>query len=287
MPSQSVISHPPAASDIAHAEANLAAMAATARTFRTPCGDGEMVWRVWGSGPPLLLIHGAQGSWAHWFRNIEALGASHTLWVPDVPGAGDSALPAGDDHAAFVDPIADGIERLIGNLPIDIIGFSFGGILAAHLASRHPARARRIILVDPGGLNTPLGNINLQRLRDLEGAAWDQAVRANMLTIMLHDPARADALATAIYRQGMLSARSNPRPLVLPDHLIRALVNVNAPVDAIWGALDNAHPDPAKQEAALRVLCPDMQFRIVPDAGHWCMFENAEAFNRIALDLLG
>ncbi|HXA97799.1 MAG TPA: alpha/beta hydrolase, partial [Candidatus Dormibacteraeota bacterium] len=35
-----------------------------------PVGDGSMVWRSWGAGPPLVLLHGASGSWTHWIRNV-------------------------------------------------------------------------------------------------------------------------------------------------------------------------------------------------------------------------
>ncbi len=36
----------------------------------TPVGSGSMVWRSWGQGPALVLLHGASGSWTHWIRNI-------------------------------------------------------------------------------------------------------------------------------------------------------------------------------------------------------------------------
>lgn len=245
-----------------------------------------MAWRVWGEGPPLVLLHGGQGSWAHWFRNIEALGTTRTLWVADLPGSGDSALPDGSDHAAYVAPIAAGMRQLIGPDPVEVMGFSFGGILATHLAANHPGAVKRLVVIDPGGLDTPLGDFKLRSVRDLAGAAWDEAVRSNMLSLMLHDPATADELAFTIYRTGMLQARMTPNALVLPDHLLRALARTEVPLDAIWGALDAAHPEPGLQEAALRAYRPAMQFRVVPDAGHWCMFENAPAFNAIALDLL-
>ena len=44
-----------------------------ARRFETPCGNGSLVWRTWGSGPPVLLAHGGHGAWSHWIRNIDAL----------------------------------------------------------------------------------------------------------------------------------------------------------------------------------------------------------------------
>ena len=39
----------------------VAGVAAKAERLETPCGDGVMVWRVWGSGPPLVLLHGGYG----------------------------------------------------------------------------------------------------------------------------------------------------------------------------------------------------------------------------------
>ena len=51
----------------------VARLASQARVVRTPCGDGNMVWRVWGRGEPLVLFHGGSGSWTHWIRNIPEL----------------------------------------------------------------------------------------------------------------------------------------------------------------------------------------------------------------------
>ena len=69
------------------------AIARTARKVRTPCGDGSMVWRVWGKGEPLVLFHGGSGSWTHWIRNISELSKHYELWLADIPGLGDSAMP--------------------------------------------------------------------------------------------------------------------------------------------------------------------------------------------------
>ena len=69
------------------------ALARTARKVRTPCGDGAMVWRVWGAGEPLVLFHGGSGSWTHWIRNIPELSRHYELWVADIPGLGDSTMP--------------------------------------------------------------------------------------------------------------------------------------------------------------------------------------------------
>ena len=40
-------------------------IAAEAERFETPCGEGCLVWRSWGEGSPLVLLHGGYGSWTH------------------------------------------------------------------------------------------------------------------------------------------------------------------------------------------------------------------------------
>ena len=119
----------------------------------TPCGEGAMVWRAWGEGEPLLLLHGAHGSWTHWIRNIGALSARRRVLAPDLPGYGESAVPPRpDDGESFAEAIAAGLERLVGHeAPIDVVGFSLGGVLAGALAATAPHLVRRLIVVDAGG----------------------------------------------------------------------------------------------------------------------------------------
>ena len=72
---------------------------ADAERRTTPCGDGEVVWRLFGAGPPLVLIHGGSGSWNHWIRNIPELARHHRLLLPDLPGHSGSAMPPGEGLA--------------------------------------------------------------------------------------------------------------------------------------------------------------------------------------------
>jgi pimeloyl-ACP methyl ester carboxylesterase len=255
-----------------------------ARRFATPCGDGSMVWR---DGPPVLLAHGSHGSWLHWIRNIDALAAERTVWAPDLPGFGESAMPPQQDHDAISAVIAEGLGRLVAPaLPIDVIGFSYGGVVAAHLAARRPELVRRLVLVDTGGLDTPMGHLALRGFRKLAGEERRAALRNNLLALMIHDPANIDALALHLQEVDSLRARMNPTPLVLPARLIDALPKITAQLSAIWAEYDQPHPDPAVQAAVLRQYCPEIAFRVIPGAGHWVMYEQAEAFNRVAAELL-
>ena len=98
----------------------LRALAALAERRTTPCGNGEMVWHIWGSArpgvAPLVLLHGGSGSWTHWVRNIDTLvAAGRQVWIPDLPGFGASALPVGGTDAdALVEPLSAGLQSLMG-----------------------------------------------------------------------------------------------------------------------------------------------------------------------------
>jgi len=245
------------------------------------------VWRAWGSGPPLVLAHGSHGAWSHWIRNIETLARARTVWVPDLPGYGDSAVVPMEDHATISDVIAVGLRRVVGSeRPPDIIGFSLGGVVAAHFAVRYPGMVRRLIIVGSGGLDTPVGSITLRRVRSLEGEERRAVNRENLLTLMLHNPASVDDLALHLHAINGARARLDPVALVLPDKLLGVLPQLSVQLDAIWGEYDRPHPNPSVQEAALRRFHPALDFRVIAGAGHWAMYEKPEQFNRTVLDLL-
>ena len=262
-----------------------------AHRVETPCGYDSIVWRAWGSGPPVVLFHGAQGSWSHWLRNIDALAQSRTVWAVDLPGSGDSADPPDDDMASICSDLATGLKQALGGdpgqaPPVDMVGFSFGGVVATYLAKLHPGLARRLILVGTGGLGTPVGKVEMTRVRGLEGEARRAAHRHNLLALMIRHPHHVDDLALYLQEMNGRRARFNPGHLVLPDKLLRALDKLDVPVDAIWGELDQPHPDPAAQEKVLRSIQPHMDFQVIANAGHWVMYEQPEAFNRVLSRML-
>jgi 2-hydroxy-6-oxonona-2,4-dienedioate hydrolase len=250
--------------------------------------NGPVVWRVWGSGPPVLLLHGSHGAWSHWARNIEALASWRTVIVPDIPGFGESALPPNpDDASSFGEELARGLSAIVGSdAAVDIVGFSTGGLMGAHLAALAPDSVRRLILVDPGGLGTEVGDYQSFAVRGLSGEALRQAHRGNLASMMLHEPAEIDELALLIQSRNAPLTRAYARPLVLPDRLLEVLSRVRAPIDLIWGEHDALHPDGARHQAIVQGIDPQCSLSIIPAAGHWVMFEAAEAFNATLRALL-
>jgi 2-hydroxy-6-oxonona-2,4-dienedioate hydrolase len=259
-------------------EADWAALATQARVVRTPCGDGEMVWRSWGQGAPLVLLHGGAGSWLHWLRTIPAF-ADHQVIVPDLPGLGESAMPPGTTAEAVAGVVASGIDTVIGrDVPCDLAGFSYGGVIGGVVATMRPLRS--LTLVGSGGLGVIRGGAKLERVRDKEGEARAAAHRTNLHRWMIADPAHIDDLAVAIQDSNSRQARFDSRGIGTSAVLTESLPCQRAPLTGIWGAHDHSvQGELHRAETALRAIDPACRFQVIPNAGHWVMFEAAYAFN--------
>jgi 2-hydroxy-6-oxonona-2,4-dienedioate hydrolase len=256
----------------------------------TACGDGHVVWHVWGEASaahpaPLVLLHGGSGSWTHWVRNIDTLVSwGHQVWVPDLPGFGDSELPpVGSDADALVEPLAEGLRTLFGDQPCDLVGFSFGGLTAGLLLAVHPALARRLVLVGAPAMGVvPQRQVELKAWRHLPTEAEQEAVhRHNLGVLMLHDPAHIDGLALQLHVANMRKDRMPRRRLARTDILARSLPQVTCPVYAIYGEFDALYKQWIHAlDAAYAAATPQFQhLQLVPGVGHWVQFEAPEAFH--------
>jgi len=197
--------------DAEAAQALLERLGRTARRWETPCGDGMMVWRSWGSGPAVLLVHGGAGSWRHWVRNLAALAEGQTVIAPDLPGLGDSARapdPISAESVAAI--VGQGLDKVLwSQTPIHMAGFSFGGVIAGLVAANAGERTRSLSLIGTGGLGPPNRSVELVSVRDKTGAERLAAHRDNLLRMMLADPTSVDALALEIQEQNAKRARLN------------------------------------------------------------------------------
>jgi len=127
----------------------------------------------------------------------------------------------------------------------------------------------------------------VDRVRDKTGEALAEADRTNLLRIMIADPARIDALAIAIQDWNARHARLDSPALIAQRPLALSLPQLHIPVNAIWGERDQlAYYTLEDRIAALRALCPAVELRIIPVAGHWVAYELPDAFNAKLAELL-
>lgn len=271
----------------------IARVAAKAERRLTPCGDGHMVLHIWGSGPPLALLHGNYGSWMHWIRNVEALGRHYRVIGIDIPGFGESAVPPEPYSIHSVaEIIAAGIVSVAGGEKINLAGFSFGAAVASETAHVLGSHLNQLVLVSPGRNMTgitlaPVGDIVKWRGLDTH-AERDAAHRRNLNAMMISDVSRIDELAITIQNANAEQTRMK-RAVVTTDTATQTHVPVlEAPVSFIWAERDaNIGPYMAERPQWIRRYRPGARYKIIPDAGHWVAYEQPELFNQALLDLLG
>ncbi|MEJ8851532.1 alpha/beta fold hydrolase [Variovorax rhizosphaerae] len=270
---------------------NVAKLKRLAQRHTVDTRRGErIVWRRFGDGPPLMLLHGGHGSWLHWARNIQALSRAHAVWVPDMPGYGDSATPAEPTLASIVCALEDTLGQLVGSdTSVHLVGFSFGGLVAANLA-RNRAKVSSLPLLGPaghGGNRRPRAELKSWRAahEQHDHAALGAAMRHNLWTHMLHDAASVDDTALHIHTQACLRARFRSKPISRAGDLPGLLAGYSGPLLLAWGE----HDVTAEPSRAVQVLAHgrrDCRTCIVPGAGHWVQYEAAAETNALLLHWL-
>ncbi|HEY4821448.1 MAG TPA: alpha/beta fold hydrolase [Xanthobacteraceae bacterium] len=260
-------------------------VAAEAQRFETPCGEGRLVWHVWGSGPPLVLLHGGYGSWTHWIRNVLPLSRQFRVIAPDLPGLGESAMPP-EPHTAegLAAIVVAGIDEIVRRgEELRLAGFSFGGVIGGSVAAQLGDRLRSFTVVGSNGLGLERSPTPLRRVPPEADEAEEFAThRYNLNQLMIADPGKIDELALYLQKTNHAHARMRSRRFSRSGALIEALPKVRARLDGIWGERDaTAYPHLDERAHILRGIQPAARFAIVPGAGHWVQFEAADPFNAL------
>lgn len=142
----------------------------------------ELPCRRFGSGPPLLMLHGGAGPTPQ-APFLNALAAQFEIILPTHPwfyGSPPLARVAGVDDLAYL--YLDFIEDS-GFDDLTVMGFSMGGWLALEMATKSCARLRRLVLVDAVGVK--FTDRETRQFPDIFAMPADRVGQ-----LMFHDPAR-------------------------------------------------------------------------------------------------
>lgn len=264
-------------------------VAAEAIRVETPCGEGAMVWRIWGAGPALVLLHGGYGSWTHWIRNVLPLSRTFTVLAPDLPGLGESATPP-EPHSAegLAEILVAGLNIVLPRQErLHLAGFSFGGVLGGHVAVLLGERVRAFTVVGSNGLGLVRQPTDLKRVPP--GASPEEALavhRHNLGVLMIADPTKVDELAVYIQSINAPRGRVRSRRFSRADTLVRVLPRLTARLDGIWGGRDaTAYPHLDERARLLRSFQPQVRFEVIQGAGHWVQYEAADRFTPLLAEI--
>jgi haloacetate dehalogenase len=208
-----------------------------------------------GSGPPVLLLHGAPQTHISWRKVASELAKTHTVIVPDLRGYGDSSKPAdGENHVNYSKRAMalDQVElmRHYGFDRFPVIGHDRGGRVGHRLALDHPKVVTKLAVLDIVPTHYLYTHVTLAFIQAY--FHWFNYVRAapgpeNELQA-LYDGQRAKAAGDDV-RLEYLRAQSDPANIhgMCEDYRASASIDLThdaadlatkiaCPVLALWGA---------------------------------------------------
>jgi pimeloyl-ACP methyl ester carboxylesterase len=264
-----------------------------AQRFESPCGSGRMIWHLWdtsgGTAPVVVLFHGGAGSWRHWVKTIPVLMHSYRVLAPDLPGLGESDFPPdGDDAFAIARIVADGIDHVVGaTTSYDVVGFSFGGTMAACVGALRGRRVRSVTIIGSSGVGSLGSAVKLEKVRHLEGQERRDTHRINLNRLMIADPAKIDDLAIVIQDWNTVRSRLRTPAISRSGAIMKAIERLQSPLNGMWGEFDApANPKGPERVATLRKHKPDADIRLIPKTGHWAAYESPDFVNATLLEML-
>lgn len=262
------------------------------KTHQMTYQDGYVTWHEFGlsrSGSlPLVLLHGGHGSWEHWIKNIESLAEHFQIFVPDMPGFGDSSFFGGDLQLGMLSPLLSSLNDLVGaDTVINIAGFSFGGFVTAHLVNQRSGINRIALLgsAGHGGPRRPRGEL-LAWKELYEGQEWSglkEVMRENLYQQMISEYERIDDLAIRVHQDACTRTRFRSRPIARPGGLAEQLVTYSGPTLLVWGE----HDVTCTPNYLIEKFVDGYSNRskvVVQDAGHWVQYEKVEQVNQLLIE---
>src|SRR5436190_5149585 len=261
-------------------------------------------YRIAGSGPVVLLVHGIAGSSEQWADVAPILAEGYTVVAPDLLGHGQSAKPIGDySLGAYAVSLRDLLIAL-GHRRATVVGHSLGGGIAMQFAYEYPVFCERMVVVSSGGLGREVHP--LLRAATLPGAELVLPLIASQRVLGVGG-ALGQVLARVGLRAGPDIAEMARGYSSLGDaearsaflHTVRAVIDYNRqPVSAadrlyltsllptliVWGRRDPLIP--ATHGEFAHGEMPGSRLEIFEEAGHFPHLDDPVRFAGVLRDFL-
>jgi pimeloyl-ACP methyl ester carboxylesterase len=249
----------------------------------------EVRWQRLGAGPEVVFCHGTPWSSELWRPFAEALAASHTVFLWDMPGYGRSSKRPG--HRVSLDVQGELFADLLAHWGLTnphVVAHDYGGAVSLRASLLHGAAYASLALVDVVALS-PWGSDYFRLVRDhaevfdaLPPVVHEGALRAYVTSAShvgltesaLHalvEPWRGDEGQAAFYRQ---VAQAEER---YTDELEPLLPRLALPVLVVWGREDTWIP--VDRAHRLAGLIPGSRLRLIDGAGHLVQLDQPVALS--------
>lgn len=248
------------------------------------------------SGVPVILMHGSGPgvtAYANWRFVIPVLAEHFHVYAPDMVGFGFSDRPEGFNYGC--QEWADQILHLMDALGIEqanLIGNSFGGSNALRLATQHPDRVNRLVLM--GSMGVDFAIVEGEGLDAVWGYEPSVENMARCIGLFAYgDELRNNAeLAKVRYEASIQPGFQESFSAMFPAPRQRWVQAQTSPADQIRGL---PHPTlvvhgredkviPVSNSITLAQMIPNADLHIFAKCGHWSQIERQADFTRLCID---
>lgn len=249
--------------------------------------SSPVAWREAGNGPTAVFLHGLGGGRTAWRPQLAGLSDHRRCVAWDAPGYGESARVSATSFGAYANAAVDFIDTVSPEAPVDLVGMSFGGMIAQYATAQAPSRIRTLTLLCTSpkfGLDgTDPDEWRAHRLSGLE-AMGSPAAAAPAILSSLAGPNGAHVVPEAVEAMsrvplaGLLDSLST-----IASHDTRAILpTIHVPTLILVGELDEETPVAYAQ--AIDDLLPNSRMVVIPGAGHLLNLEAPEEVNALMLE---
>lgn len=235
---------------------------------------------VGGSGPVVILLHGAGDQAGAWAKAAPALIRNYRVIIPDLAGHGDSDPKSGP---LSVGTVFAGLEAITAaqSGKVILVGNSLGGWVASLYAQKHPEKVERLVLVNGGPLIGDRPDITLTP-KTREEARKTVAAMFDPGSFQLPDYVLDDIVREA--QTGPLMRLSQTAD-EMPRYLLEGKLNeIAVPVNLVWGESDHVLSlDYAKK---MESQLPNAQLVTLKHCGHAPQLECPKAFTAALIEAL-
>ena len=246
------------------------AMPAAVESGYAPVNGIEMYYAIYGSGEPLILLHGGLGHSDVWGNQIPELAKTYKVIALDSRGHGRSSRNADPYSYALM---AKDVVAAMDYLKIDkasILGWSDGGIIGLDIAMNHPDRLNRLYAF---GANTNVAGLKPNIDKNATFNAYIERMAGDYARLS-KTPTEFEAFVTQIAQMWATQ----------PDYKPDQLAKITTPV----AISDGEHDEAIRQEHNVEMAkaIPGAELIILPGVSHFAFWQKPDEFNTAVVEYL-
>jgi esterase len=263
----------------------------------------KLFYRKYGSGPPLIILHGLYGSSDNWVSVAKSISDSFSVILPDLRNHGLSGHSEMHDYESMKEDLYELVMELSLNR-FFLAGHSMGGKTAINFALSFPEKLYGLLIADISPFaeksrlkeefNQHFRILNSMLTINLSGTDSRSEIESRLVTQIRSEKIRGlilknlkresdNSFSWKINASALLRNLDRIMDPIEPDDIDKKEIT-GFPVYFLKG--ENSDYLPENDFPAIRKVFPAVEFVVVPGAGHWIHADNPEAVKQCFLRLL-